>query len=375
VPIFSDQPTGVAPRSVTSPPSLASDLSWLFHAAASPSSRNRYLEKVAAAPAPASMCGGAAIVFDGRPELAERVRTFWGEGAEETTFTEMQILAYYSGALTATDPEVLWEALERGVATVPLDLDVPSEGADELVVFSNRFARLKQSPALVREYIDLLREVWAPVNDMWQQALPTIEEAGRHFVAQFQRGTSLDVLITPGCDIFRERLPRIKADIDGGKPVIFVPCLFFGSSMYLDFPDLVLIGTGLGAGDAEARARTESVARRLKAVADPTRLAMLHYLAAAPSSVGELSAQFRLAQPTVSMHVKVLRQNGLVRSERRGGRLTLSADEAAVDALLGDVREALLQDRVAGAGASTTGSERMPATVVESTRSAEPVTA
>ncbi len=28
---------------------------------------------------------------------------------------------------------------------------------------------------------------------------------------------------------------------------------------------------------------------------------------------------FRLAQPTVSMHVKVLRQSGLVRSERAGG--------------------------------------------------------
>lgn len=283
------------------------------------------------------------MAFDGRPDLAERVRTFWDDTDGETSFTEMHILAHYSGALHATAPDELWQALEAAIPTVPLDLDVPSESDEELALFSDRFRRLRESPALVREYLDLLAEVWAPVDDMWQQWLPVMEQAGRHFIAQYERRTSLDVLITPGCDIFRERLPRIAADIEGGKSVAFVPCLFFGSSLYLDFPDLVVIGIGVGPGDEQARARTESVARRLKAVADPTRLAILHSLAAAPSSVGELASLFRLAQPTVSMHVKVLRQSGLVHSERQGGRLRLSADPGAVEALLDDLRAAVLQ--------------------------------
>lgn len=330
-------------RSISAAPSLASDLSWLLLTEASPSVRANYLKKVDANPKPSSMCGAAAIVFDDRPDLAKRVRTFWDDDGDETSFTEMHILAYYSGALYATDPEVLWEALERGIPTMPLDLDVASEAPEELVIFSGRLRRLQESPELARAYLDLLREVWAPINEMWQQALPAIEEAGRHYVAQFERGATLDVLVTPGCDIFRERLPRISSDIGKGKALVFVPCLFFGSSLYLDFPDLVLIGVGVGPGDAEARARTESVARRLKAVADPTRLAILHSLASAPSSVGELAAVFRLAQPTVSMHVKVLRQAGLVHSERAGGRLRLSADPGAVEALLGDLRQAVLQ--------------------------------
>lgn len=282
------------------------------------------------------------MAFDDRPDLAERVRTFWDDTEDETSFTEMHILAYYAGALHATDPDVLWQALARAIPNVPLDLDMPSESDEELALFSDRFRRLKQSPALVRSYLDLLAEVWAPVNDMWQQWLPAIDQAGRHFVSQFERRTSLDLLITPGCDIFRERLPRIASDIEGGKPVAFVPCLFFGSSLYLDFPDLVVIGIGVGPGDEQARARTESVARRLKAVADPTRLAILHSLAAAPSSVGELATLFRLAQPTVSMHVKVLRESGLVHSHRKDGRLRLSADPGAVEALLGDLRAAVL---------------------------------
>lgn len=289
------------------------------------------------------MCGGAALVFDDRPELAERVRTFWGDTDGETSFTEMHVLAYYSGALYATDPAVLWRALEEAVPSVPVDLDLQSESAEDVVLFSDRFRRLKDSPRLVRKYLDLLEEVWAPVNETWQQWLPAIAEAGRHYVSQYERGTSLDVLVTPGCDIFRERCPQISLDIEAGKPVAFIPCMFFGSSLYLDFPDLVLIGMGIHPGDGQARARTESVARRLKAVADPTRLAILHSLAAAPSSVGELAALFRLAQPTVSMHVKVLRESGLVHSERQGGRLRLSADPGAVESLLEDLRVAVLQ--------------------------------
>ncbi len=337
---------------------MACDLSWLLSVAARPSMQARYPQ--------------LAEMFNGREDLAECVRGFWGEGSEETGFAEMQVLAHHAGAMTETDPGAVWQAITTAVATVPLDLEIPSESAEERATYLDRFRRLRESPELLRSYLDLLKEVWAPVDDMWQQALPVIDEAGRHVVAQYERGRSLEVLIPTGCDILRDRMPGILSAVESGqRALLFVPCLFFGSSMYLEFPGLVVIGTGMGQGDVEARARTESVARRLKAVADPTRLALLHSLGTAPSTVGELAVLFRLAQPTVSMHVKVLRQNGLVRSERRSGRLRLSADAAAVEALLGELRRAVLQ----GEGASTTGSDLMPATVVESTRSGEPVTA
>jgi DNA-binding transcriptional ArsR family regulator len=345
-------------RSVTAAPSLASDLSWLLSVANRPSMRARYPK--------------LAELYSGREDLAERVRRFWGEGSEETCFTEMQILAHHGGATRELDPTALWRAIEGAVATIPLDLNLASEKEDEMATFVERLRQLKESPELVRAYIGLLQEVWALVDATWQQALPVIEEAGHHVVAQFERGRSLEILIPPGCDTVRQRMPEIVASVEAGRPLLFVPCLFFGSSLYLEFPDLILIGTGVGQGDAVARNRTESVARRLKAVADPTRLAILHSLATSPSTVGELAVLFRLAQPTVSMHVKVLRENGLVQSERAGGRLRLSADPGAVESLLGDLRQAVLQDPD---GASTTGSDRIPATVDESTRSAAPVTA
>jgi len=362
--MLTEEATGPRTKPVTASASLVSDLSWLLHVAARPSMQARYPK--------------LAEMFKGREDLADRVRNFWNDcSAEESCFTEMQVLAQHADAVSVTDPDVLWSAVEEAVATVPLDLEMPSESPEDRAIYLDRLRRLRESPALLRSYLDLLEAVWAPVDAMWQQALPIIEEAGRHVVAQYERGRSLELLIPQGCDILQERLPDILAKVEvGQQPLLFVPCLFFGSSMYLEVSGLITIGTGVGQGDAAARAQTESVARRLKAVADPTRLALLHSLASAPSSVGELAVLFRLAQPTVSMHVKVLRENGLVRSQREGGRLRLSADAAAVELLLDELRHAVLQGTEVHqpAGASTTGSDRIPATVVDRTLSAAPVT-
>lgn len=57
-----------------------------------------------------------------------------------------------------------------------------------------------------------------------------------------------------------------------------------------------------------------------KALGDPSRLQMLQLLAMAkrPLCVCELETQFDLSQPTISHHLKVLRDVGVVSAERRG---------------------------------------------------------
>jgi ArsR family transcriptional regulator len=57
----------------------------------------------------------------------------------------------------------------------------------------------------------------------------------------------------------------------------------------------------------------------LRGAADPTRLAILRQLAGGePVCACEFTACCEVAQPTVSHHLKVLRDSGWVRSERRG---------------------------------------------------------
>ena len=49
-------------------------------------------------------------------------------------------------------------------------------------------------------------------------------------------------------------------------------------------------------------------------IAEPNRRAILSLLAASPQSVGEIAQQLRLPQPTVSKHLRVLREAGFVES-------------------------------------------------------------
>ncbi len=53
-----------------------------------------------------------------------------------------------------------------------------------------------------------------------------------------------------------------------------------------------------------------------RAVADPTRRAMLDLLREAERSVGELHLPFRMTKPAISQHLRILRQAGLVTATR-----------------------------------------------------------
>jgi len=63
----------------------------------------------------------------------------------------------------------------------------------------------------------------------------------------------------------------------------------------------------------------ELLAARFKALADPTRISIVNRLASADECcVCDLTEAFELSQPTISHHLKVLRDAGLVESSRRG---------------------------------------------------------
>ena len=68
------------------------------------------------------------------------------------------------------------------------------------------------------------------------------------------------------------------------------------------------------------RQQAERMAQIAKALADPVRLQLVDVLRkhAGKVCVCELVPLFDLSQPTVSHHLKVLRDAGLVASERRG---------------------------------------------------------
>jgi DNA-binding transcriptional ArsR family regulator len=77
-----------------------------------------------------------------------------------------------------------------------------------------------------------------------------------------------------------------------------------------------------------ARASTTSDA--FNAVAEPRRREILSYLAGAERPVGEIVAALGLEQPSVSKHLRVLRDVGLVRMRCQGRQKLYRTDAEAI---------------------------------------------
>lgn len=89
------------------------------------------------------------------------------------------------------------------------------------------------------------------------------------------------------------------------------------------------------------REEAERLSRLLKAVADPTRLQLISLIRAAPEGeacVCDLTEPLGLRQPTVSHHLKVLVEAGLLSRERRATWMWYALVPGALDSLGGLLR-------------------------------------
>ena len=78
-----------------------------------------------------------------------------------------------------------------------------------------------------------------------------------------------------------------------------------------------------------AASAAAEVVTRLKALADETRLRMLTLLIqhGAPLCVCQMTPHFNLSQPTVSHHLRLLREAALIRGEKHGTWMYYSATD------------------------------------------------
>lgn len=67
-----------------------------------------------------------------------------------------------------------------------------------------------------------------------------------------------------------------------------------------------------------------------KAFGDPTRLRILWLLSSRPMTVGEITAEVGLSQPTISRHLAILREAGAVNDRRDGQQVIYSINRVEV---------------------------------------------
>lgn len=97
----------------------------------------------------------------------------------------------------------------------------------------------------------------------------------------------------------------------------------------------------------------EELAEIFKALSDPTRLRLIKLLSECapgkcpgPLCVNALAHRVGVSQSAVSQHLRVLRQAGLVRGERRGYHVHYSLDRDRLEQYKARLRETLGEDFV-----------------------------
>jgi ArsR family transcriptional regulator, arsenate/arsenite/antimonite-responsive transcriptional repressor len=303
-------------------PSLPLDLSWCVHAA-----RSDYLRE--AHPA-------IARAYDQHGDLLDRVRNFWSDGMSGAT--EAQVMAHHAGAISVTDFSTFRTRVEATIGSLSLELELASETGEDRTTILARLGALQRSARLRQRYFDLLGELWAAVAPWWEsEGAPAVEGTVADVRRTLDRGVKWHEVVTTECPTFLEHLPEIIERSEGGCPVVLAPCAFFGKGLYVELPGCIMVGFGVHGAVQVARARTEQVVRPLRALADPTRLAIFGYLRSGPATVSDIAEAFLLAQPTISVHIKRLREAGLVTTERRGNRLEISVNETATEVLAAEL--------------------------------------
>jgi DNA-binding transcriptional ArsR family regulator len=80
-------------------------------------------------------------------------------------------------------------------------------------------------------------------------------------------------------------------------------------------------------------------------LADPNRIMILYTLSQSPRNVTELCNELEMPQSLVSRHLKVLRERGMVKSERHGTVIVYSLGDARLIEAL-DLLRAVMHDNL-----------------------------
>src|SRR5258708_257345 len=310
-------------------PSAALELMWVLHGAGA----DHVLE------------GRFASTEPVRLAFAPTLRSFWGDGVRG--FGEMVVLAERSDSLHDADIHGFFAGAERAAASSAPTPSVLSESHAERTAIENRLAALRADPKVRARYISLLKEVWGAVRVEWEETgRAAVIAATRDWQRQLAEGISFRDLLQ------RTRLWPGRSDLEGlaeaaaaeGRMVL-TPGWFFGDIHVVELDGWMYLGRGIQphSHDADLRHTADHVSKTMKAFADPTRLAILMWLAQKPASVTEVSRQFKLSQPTVSAHVQLLREAGVIEDKPAGRSSLLSVREESVREVLGGAEETLLK--------------------------------
>ncbi len=282
-------------------------------------------------------CSPDAKRIDMSDALMVRCNGFWDDGLP--SLTEIVLLADRTGHLEDEEVDGFLARLAK-----PVHFDQPpaleTETETERDAVHKRLGRLASDRRLRSRLVGLVGDAWEVIAPVWDAGgRSRVDTAAATWSRRLAEGAD-PVEFLPEDHIAR-REPRFadmtrNAQRDGRlrvNPIVaargHIIALPGSLSIAAEAPDVD--------PTLERRRVAQDIADELRTLADPTRLTILFQLAAAPAAVSELARALHIAQPTASVHLRRLREAGLVTSVRDGSRVVYSAEPGALDELVGNL--------------------------------------
>lgn len=314
-------------------PSVPAELAWLFDLLTQTA---RYAVP-ALAELDASLLPGIKAL---RPQVMERAARLWNDSAPGCP--ELLLVADQADCIRHDDATRLLAWLTTGGGGPPVGgYELLTEPAADRPAIRARLGRLKEDVDARRAYRDLIAEVWRLAAPVWEaHGRRVVLEACAQWTSRLEAGTSIEELTPP-------RHPLTLADRLGFEDIFTERDEFALSPLYfclsggqvVDLTTYVHIAVPASDLLPVRKVRDAAfVAHHLRVLAEPTRVHILIQVLSAPAGVMDLARVLRMSQPTVSGHLKVLRDAGLVQPRRAGGRTVFVGSRKRVERLLEDAR-------------------------------------
>src|SRR3989442_1203405 len=280
-----------------------------------------------------------------REELQPKLRSFWGDGVRG--YTEVIVLSERSGTTLDLDLDRFFDRLDDAIGADGQGLSLLSERPSERLALATRLQRLRDDRQLRGRYRTLVTSTWERVRGEWETSgRRAVTEAALDWNRMVAEGAGYRTLLDrphvwPG----RTELDELAESALAEGRMVLSPGWFFGLIHVVEVDGTVYLGRGVRAEDHDALLRETAarVASNLKALADPTRLGILLWLAKHPASVTEIANHFELSQPTVTGHVQLLRDAGLLEDKIAGRPSKLIVARERLKGVMGDAEESMLR--------------------------------
>ena len=277
------------------------------------------------------------------PELAARIEGFWHDPGYYK-WAELSLIGDAAGVLFDDRAAIDWAALERAAAAnVPIGaLTTEEDDVRELIV--RRLRELHEDEHRRTAYFDLLKAFWVFLAPFYERdGRPAAVRLAAEIRDELAAGRELRAILPPNHLSQLERFAPQMAEAEREGRIVIVALGLSGiGSGLLDLPGGMVVSYSPETRNSPEQLRevAERIAGQMKVLSDPTRVTLLLMLVHGPRSITDLARTQGLSQPTVSVHVKILREAGLLESQGgRGKKLYFAPPERVRELLQGAIDE------------------------------------